>query len=96
MRNRTAVALRYDDSLPAPFVLARERGEQARRLLSLARRYGVPVRNAPELEARLIELDPGTIIPEELFAPIAEIFAFVLTTGRTRRSTGSDEEDSGE
>lgn len=92
MHKESAVALRYDTTLPAPFVVARERGARARALLSLARRYGVPVRSAPELEERLIELEPGNVIPQELFAPVAEIFAYVLTTGRAR-GTGRDEKN---
>jgi flagellar biosynthesis protein len=78
MAKRVASAVRYDRRLPAPFVVASGSGRRAEQLLSLAQEYGVPVQNAPELAERLIELDPGTVIPEELFQPVAEILAFVL------------------
>ena len=75
---RAASAIRYDERTPAPFVLASGRGERADRLLEVARRYGVPVQDAPELAERLVHLEPGEVIPEELFLPVARILAFVL------------------
>ncbi len=73
-----AVALRYDDRTPAPFVLANEKGELAKKLVGLAKEYGVPVTSESDLENKLILLQPGTMIPDELFGPIAEIFALIM------------------
>lgn len=78
MDESLAVALRYDDSLPAPIVTAKGRNEAAERLIDLAQRYGVPVESAPELAERLVVLDPESLIPEELYQPIARIFAFIM------------------
>jgi flagellar biosynthesis protein len=74
----TAIALRYDTSLPAPFVVAHGRGDLAKRVIGIASLHGVPVRSEPELAERLIMLEPGSVIPEELFEPVAKILAFVL------------------
>lgn len=92
-RDRKAVALRYDTRLPAPFVTATGRGEQARRLVALARRYGVAVTSAPELAEHLVYLQPGDVIPEELFMPVARILAFVLDLEDRRRTDGRNEKD---
>ena len=77
MDERYAVALRYDDSLPAPFVVASGRNELADRLVDVAARCGVAVERRDDLVERLVVLDPGTVIPEELYRPIARIFAFL-------------------
>jgi flagellar biosynthesis protein len=96
MANPAAAAIRYDESLPAPFVLAAGRGEAARRLLEVAQRYGVPVTEAPELAERLIELDPGTTIPESLFVPVAEVLSFVLAMDENVRQKSNNEKTIGE
>ncbi len=84
---RFAAALRYDTRLPAPFVTASGRGDLARRLLGLAQKFGVPVTNAPELAERLVYLDPGDVIPEELFVPVAKILTFVLDIEDAKRTS---------
>lgn len=78
MDKPVAVALRYDDRLPAPFVAASGRGDLAARLLDVARRSGVPIVEDESLADRLICLDPGTVIPEELFPPVAAVLSFIL------------------
>lgn len=96
MDNPTAAAIRYDDSLPAPFVLASGRGDAARRLLEVARRHGVPVTEAPELAERLVTLDPGTVIPESLFVPVAEVLSFVLAMDENVRQIRDNEKNIGQ
>jgi flagellar biosynthesis protein len=78
MDKPVAVALRYDDSLPAPFVTASGTGVLAEKMIDIARKHGVPVRTAPELADRLLLLQPQAIIPEDLYAPVAQIFAFFM------------------
>ncbi|MEX2443698.1 MAG: EscU/YscU/HrcU family type III secretion system export apparatus switch protein [Alkalispirochaeta sp.] len=96
MGDSAAAAIRYDDSLPAPFVLASGRGHAAQRLLDVARRHGVPVTEVPELAERLIMLDPGTMIPESLFVPVAEVLSFVLAMDENVRQTKTNEKTIGE
>lgn len=88
-----AVALRYDTRLPAPFVTATGRGEQARRLVALARRYGIAVQSAPDLAEHLVYFEPGQVIPEEFYMPVARILAFVLDLEDRRRTDGRNEEN---
>lgn len=93
MDERRAAALRYDTSLPAPFLVARGRGAIADRLLTIARSEGIPVQHADDLAERLVALDPGTVIPEELFAPVAEVLAFVLKMDEHVRYSIHNEEN---
>ena len=76
-----AVALGYESGLPAPIVLARGRGELARAIRSVAARLGVAVVQEPELAQGLIEIDPGSFIPERFYRIVAEILVFVGSVG---------------
>jgi type III secretion system FlhB-like substrate exporter len=73
----SAIALKYDRTLPAPFVVASGRGLLAERLLALAKLNGIPVTSSEELSSRLVFLRPGDIIPGELYEPIARVFAMI-------------------
>lgn len=78
------MAVRYDPSLPAPFVVASGRGSLAEKLIGLAREAGVPVRNDQDLAERLIWLKPGEVIPEELYGPVAEVLLFLVDLDKKR------------
>lgn len=73
----TAVALHYNEDLPAPIVLASGRGELARAIARIAGEHGVPLVADPDLAASLIELDVNTLIPENLYEVIANLLVFV-------------------
>jgi flagellar biosynthesis protein len=73
----TAVALHYNDDLPAPIVLASGRGVIAEAITRIARENGVPLVADPGLVASLIELDVNTLIPESLYEIIAQLLVFV-------------------
>ena len=82
MKRKTAVALQYDRRLPAPLVVARGKGELARRLETIARENGVPVVETDELAESLHALEPGTCIPESFYEVVAELLAFVWRAAR--------------
>ncbi len=72
-----AVALHYSEDLPAPLVVVAGRGALAQAITRIARESGVPVvENAPVAES-LLALDVNSLIPESLYAVIAEILVFV-------------------
>jgi type III secretion system FlhB-like substrate exporter len=73
----TAVALHYDEDLPAPIVLASGKGVFAEAITRIARENGVPLVADPDLAASLIELDINTLIPESLYEVIANLLVFV-------------------
>jgi len=73
-----AVALKYDPELAdAPFVVAKGKGEIARRIVEIAQKSGVPVVKSPDLIHDLYRLGILEEIPEDLFVAVAKIIAFV-------------------
>ena len=77
---KRAVALRYDGDLPAPFVLAKGRGELAERLLEIAREYDVEVVEDELLAESIFLLDINEVIPAEMFEIVAALLAYVYRT----------------
>jgi flagellar biosynthesis protein len=77
VKRDTAVALHYNEDLPAPIVVASGRGPLADVITRIARESGVPVVADPGLAASLIELDVNTLIPESLYEVIASLLVFV-------------------
>ena len=82
---KKAAAVKYDPTLPAPFVLAAGRGDLATKLLDVAKDAGVPVVDDAGLAEMLVTLDPGTFIPEELYQIVAELLVFIHTVDNKLR-----------
>lgn len=77
-RDPEAVGLRYDPgSEGAPRVVARGRGELAERLLAIAEEHGVPIRRDPDLLQYLSATRVGDEVPEEVYAAVAALIAFL-------------------
>lgn len=74
-RPQKAVALYYDGDNP-PVVTASGQDDIAEQIIALAREYGVPLYENPELVGVLATLELGESIPEALYLAIAEIIAF--------------------
>jgi flagellar biosynthesis protein len=79
----TAVALQYNESLPAPMVVASGRGAMAAAIARVARETGVTIVSDAELAGALIHLDVNTLIPESLYEVIAELLVFVRSLRTT-------------
>ena len=79
-----AVAMVYDpDKAAAPLVLAKGRGDKAQAMKELAREFGVPMLEYPQL-ARSVYFTTreNQTIREELYSAIAAVLAFVLSLKR--------------
>ena len=76
-RADTAVALLYNEDLPAPLVLASGRGQIAAAIVRAARDAGVPLVEDRDLAASLLELEVNTLIPESLYDVVAALLVFV-------------------
>lgn len=75
---KKAVALKYDRGKDvAPRVTAKGRGALADRILSLARKHGIPIEKDTALMEALYRLDINEEIPEELYQVVAELLAFI-------------------
>lgn len=81
-----AAALKYDGKKDAaPRVTARGRGVIAGKIIELARKNGVPIKNDPALVQILSKLDIDEQIPTEIYKAVAEILAFVYSVNEKRR-----------
>jgi flagellar biosynthetic protein FlhB len=73
-----AVALKYDENLPAPQLIAKGGDLLAEKIKAVAREHGIPiVENKPLARAIFKTLEIGQVIPRELFVAVAEILSYV-------------------
>jgi flagellar biosynthesis protein len=80
---RQAVALYYDGR-HAPRVTAKGQGPVAERILDLARKHNVPLREDKSLVALLARLELGDEIHPNLYKAVAQVIAFAyLISGKT-------------
>jgi flagellar biosynthesis protein FlhB len=82
-----SVALRYDSSKPAPVVVAKGLDHVALRIREIAREHGVAVVPDPPLARTLhASVELNQMIPEELFAAVAQLLAYVYRVAGARRA----------
>lgn len=82
---RQALGLHHDRAGEGPpRVVAKGHGELAERILAVAREYGVPVREDPDLVELLTLCDVGDDVPVEVFGVVARLLAclYRLNEGR--------------
>jgi flagellar biosynthetic protein FlhB len=87
-----AVALKYDnDGNGAPRVVAKGQDFLALKIREIAAAAGVPILERPPLARSLYKLvEVGQEIPEQFYATVAEILAYVYElTGKTKRRRAS-------
>jgi flagellar biosynthetic protein FlhB len=81
-----AVALRYDGSRTAPEVIAKGQDLIAAQIRRVAEEHDVPVVSDPPLARALHKsTEIGQVIPEELYAAVARVLAFVYRLAGLRR-----------
>jgi flagellar biosynthesis protein len=80
---KQAVALSYDASAhEAPVVVAKGKGCVAEAIIAAAKQHGIPIQEDPSLVQLLSELEVNEMIPEDLYALVAELFAFIYRLDR--------------
>lgn len=75
----TAVAVKYIEGSPAPFILAKGKNGLARKILAIAEEKGVEITESADLAENLFSLEIGDCIPEEYYEIMAEILSFVYS-----------------
>ena len=74
-----SVALRYDDKLVAPVVVAKGVDHMALKIQEIAKHHKVTIFSAPPLARALYRhSDIGETIPSELYLAVAQVLAYVL------------------
>ncbi|NPB07771.1 MAG: EscU/YscU/HrcU family type III secretion system export apparatus switch protein [Aquificae bacterium] len=75
---RKAVALRYGEGDRAPVVVAKGRGELARKIIEIAKEKGIPVVEDENLVEALLQVDVYEEIPPELYEAVAKVLAYIM------------------
>ena len=73
---RRATALRYEEGMEAPKVVASGRGLIADRIIEEAKAAGIPVKEDPALAQALAALELDQQIPGDLYGAVAEALAW--------------------
>jgi flagellar biosynthetic protein FlhB len=81
-----AVALKYDDTMAAPKVVAKGVDYMALRIRQLASANGVPIVERPPLARGMYRyVEVGQEIPAKFYSAVAEILAYVYQLNQSRR-----------
>jgi len=87
-----ALALEYHpQESKAPKVVAKGRGLIAEKIIDLARKSGVPVKEDPALFSLLSHLNVDQEIPPEAYKLVAELLAFVYKIHHRGKGEGGTE-----
>jgi flagellar biosynthesis protein len=82
-----AVAVRYDpEKESAPRIVAKGRGEIAKKIIELARANGVPVYEDADMTRLLAAVELFDEVPPELYAAVAEILVWVYRTNNAAKT----------
>ncbi len=85
-KRKQAVALRYrPEKDTAPRVAAKGTGLVAEKIIELARKHGIPVKDDPDLLEVLSKLEFEEEVPPTVYVAVAELLAFVYSLNRKNR-----------
>ena len=77
-QNRSAVSLKYDSRVnKSPLVTAKGKGLIADKIIALAKKNNIPIKEDPDLVQLLSQVDLNREIPASLYKVVAEILSFV-------------------
>jgi len=84
---KKAVALKYDrKTTDAPKVTAKGKGKVAQKIIELAKKHDIPIKDDPDLIEILSSLEINEEIPAEIYVAVAELLAFVYSMNSNRPS----------
>ena len=80
-----AVALKYDkEADSAPKVIAKGQGTVAEKIIELAKKHDIPIKDDPDLIEVLSSLEIDEEVPPEIYVAVAELLAFVYSMNSKR------------
>jgi len=82
-RIKKAVALKYPEGAPAPFITASAKGTLAEELLKCAKMNDIIIVENSEMTEFLSVQDIGTYVPEEAWEVVAGIFSYITKSQET-------------
>jgi len=78
-KTKKAIALRYNpDKDRVPVLVAKGKGDIARKIIELAKEHKIPVIEDETLVEALIRIDVYEEIPEELYEIVAQLLVYVV------------------
>jgi flagellar biosynthesis protein len=81
-----AAALQYDkDKSAAPRLTAKGKGQLAEKIIELAREHNIPIQQDADLLHILDSVEVGAEIPLEVYAVVAEIFAYIYKVNQNKK-----------
>ncbi len=85
---QSAVALKYSPpEVSVPKIAAKGYGEIAKKIIELARKHNIPIKEDPDLVQILCQLDLNQEIPTSVYKVVAEILAFVYSLNNKWKQT---------
>lgn len=78
LSQQKAVALKYPKGAEAPFVVAKGKGLLAKRILEEARSNEIKIEENTPLVEFLSEVKVGSLVPQEAWEILAQIFSVIL------------------
>jgi len=78
-----AIAIKYNESLPAPLIIAKGKGELAKKIKKIAKENRIVIKQDINLADNLIELEIGSFIPEKYYEIMAQILVFIKMIERS-------------
>lgn len=83
-----ATALKYDKGKSeAPTLKAKGKGHVAEKIIEIAEEHGIPIHRDGNLVEILEKLDLDEEIPLEIYATVAEIFAYIYKVGQQKEGS---------
>ncbi len=85
-KDKKFVALEYDKGKSAaPLVTAKGKGLVAERILEIAKEHDIPIHSDADLVEILDKIEIEQEIPLEVYAIVAEIFAYIYKVSQNRK-----------
>jgi flagellar biosynthesis protein len=83
---KKAVALKYrPEKDKAPTITAKGSGNVAQKIIEIAEKNGIPIKDDPDLVEVLSKLDINESIPESIYVVVAELLAFAYSLNRKKK-----------
>ena len=87
-KKQSAIALKYSPpEISVPKIAAKGSGEIAKKIIELAKKYNIPIKQDPDLVQILYQLDLNQEIPPSAYKVVAEILAFVYSLNNKWKQT---------
>jgi len=84
---KKAVALKYDPKVATvPKVTAKGKGKVAEKIIELAKKHDIPIKDDPDLIEVLSSLEIDEEIPSHIYVAVAELLAFVYSMNSQKQA----------